>query len=105
MGRQTAGVGRSGASRRRRTANTEPLQKMSFQLHRSVAEAIRGVVNAGGAPSANVFVEEAVKLALRERRRERVYAAYAEAAQDQMFLADMIETEQVFRSTMSDGAD
>lgn len=104
MGQHTAGIGRSGAPRRRRTASTEPLQKMSFQLHSSVAEAIRGVVNAGEAPSANVFVEEAVKLALRERRRERVYAAYAEAAQDKMFMAEMIEAEQAFRSTMSDGA-
>ena len=81
------------------------MQKMSFQLHSSVAEAIRGVVNAGEAPSANVFVEEAVKLALRERRRERVYAAYAAAAQDSVFLAEMMETEQAFRSTVSDGAD
>ena len=104
MGQQVAGTGRSGAPRRRRTANSEPLLKMSFQLHTSVAEAIRAVVNAGEAPSANVFVEEAVKLALRERRRERVYAAYAEAAQDETFMAEMVETERAFRSTLADGA-
>jgi Arc/MetJ-type ribon-helix-helix transcriptional regulator len=104
MGQQVLGTGRSGAPRRRRTASSEPLQKMSFQLHTSVAEAIRAVVNAGEAPSANVFVEEAVKLALRERRRKRVYAAYAEAAQDEAFMAEMVETEHAFRSTLADGA-
>jgi Arc/MetJ-type ribon-helix-helix transcriptional regulator len=103
MGQQVARIERSGAPRRRRTASTEPLQKMSFQLHSSVAEAIRAVVNAGEAPSANVFVEEAVKLALRERRRERVYAAYAEAAQDEAFMSEMVETEHAFRSTHLDG--
>jgi hypothetical protein len=77
---------------------------MSFQLHTSVAEAIRAVVHAGDAPRANVFVEEAVKLALRERRRARVYAAYAEAAQDETFMAEMVETEHAFRSTLTDGA-
>ena len=33
-----------------------------LRLYESADEAIRGVVNAGGAPNANVFVEEAVKL-------------------------------------------
>lgn len=104
MRQQATGIGRSGAPRRRRTASSEPLQKMSFQLHTSVAEAIRDVVNSGEAPSANVFVEEAVKLALRERRRERVYAAYAEAAKDEAFMAEMVETEHAFRSTLADAA-
>ncbi len=77
---------------------------MSFQLHASVAEAIRAVVKAGEAPSANVFVEEAVKGKLRERRRDRVYAAYAEAANDPAFMAEMVETDRVFDITVSDGA-
>lgn len=92
------------APRRRRMSSAEPLQKMSFQLHASVAEAIRAVVKAGEAPSANVFVEEAVKERLRERRRERVYAAYAEAAQDSAFMAEMIETDRIFDITVGDGA-
>lgn len=92
------------ATRRRRTASAEPLQKMSFQLQASVAEAIRAVVRAGEAPSANVFVEEAVKERLRERRRDRLYAAYADAAQDSEFMAEMIETERVFDITVADGA-
>ena len=76
---------------------------MSFQLHASVAEAIRTVVKAGEAPSANVFVEEAVKAHLRTRRRERVYAAYAEAARDFEFMAEMEETERAFDVTVGDG--
>jgi len=91
-------------SRRRRAATAEPLEKMSFQLRASVAEAIRAVVKAGEAPSANVFVEEAVKERLRERRRERVYAAYAEAALDPVFMAEMAETTRVFDVTIGDGA-
>ena len=89
--------------RRRRTASAEPLQKMSFQLHSSVADAIRAVVKSGEAPSANVFVEEAVKERLRERRREKIYAAYAEAAQDPEFMAEMLETDRVFDVTVGDG--
>ena len=90
-------------ARRRRTAGAEPLQKMSFQLHASVAEAIRSIVKAGEAPSANVFVEEAVKERLRERRRARVYAAYAAAAQDPAFMAEMAETERAFDVAVGDG--
>jgi Arc/MetJ-type ribon-helix-helix transcriptional regulator len=77
---------------------------MSFQLHASIAEAIRAVVRAGDAPSANAFVEAAVREALRERRREKVYAAYAKAAQDPEFMAEMLDTDRVFDVTVSDGA-
>lgn len=104
MKQHMARSGVDSTPRRRRTASGEPLQKMSFQLHASVADAIRAVVKAGEAPSANVFVEEAVKERLRERRRERVYAAYAEAAQDSAFMAEMIETDRVFDITVGDGA-
>jgi Arc/MetJ-type ribon-helix-helix transcriptional regulator len=91
------------ATRRRRTASVEPLQKMSFQLHASVADAIRAVVKSGEAPSANVFVEDAVKERLRERRREKVYAACAEAAGDPEFMAEMLETDRAFDATVGDG--
>lgn len=78
---------------------------MTFQLHASVAEAIRAVVNAGEAPSANVFVEEAVKERLRERRRAYVYAAYAEAARDSAFMAELTEIERVFDIAVGDAAE
>lgn len=104
MKRQVVSSGTSSPARRRRAGTAEPLEKMSFQFRASVAEAIRAVVKTGEAPSANVFVEEAVKERLRERRRERVYAAYAEAAQDPVFMAEMAETERVFDVTIGDGA-
>jgi hypothetical protein len=100
MGRK---IGAS-ALRGRRRASTEPLQKMSLQLHAFVADAIRAAVNAGYAPSANAFVEEAVMLALRERRRRRLYAAYGEAAQDADFMSELEETERAFGATLPDGA-
>ena len=96
------GPGNSG-QRRRRTANAEPLQKMTFQFDAAIAEAIRALVKAGEAPSANVFVEQAVRERLRERRRERVYAEYAEAAQDPAFMAELAATERAFDITVGDG--
>jgi hypothetical protein len=48
-------------------------------------------------------VEEARIAALRERRRERLYRAYAEAARDPVFMADMVSTTREFDVTLSDG--
>jgi hypothetical protein len=76
---------------------------MSFQFHASVAEAIRAVVKSGEAPSANVFVEDAVKERLRECRREKLYAAYAEAADDPDFMAEMSDTVRAFDVALGDG--
>jgi hypothetical protein len=76
---------------------------MSFQLHTSVANAIRAAVKSGDAPSANVFVENAVRERLRELRREKVYAAYAAAADDPVFRAEMLDTDRVFDATVADG--
>ena len=103
MGNQTTQDAGRAPVRNRRTASAEPLQKMSFQLHASVAVAIRAVVKSGEAPSANVFVEEAVKERLRQRRREKIYAAYAEAAQDPEFMAEMRETDRAFDAAVGDG--
>lgn len=41
--------------------------------------------------------------ALLERRRQRLFAAYAEAALDPVFVASMQETAQVFDVAASDG--
>lgn len=92
------------APRRRRTAGAEPLQKMTFQFHAIVAEAIRAAVKSGEAPSANVFVEDAVRERLRERRRERVYDAYANAAQNRAFLEELHELDNSFDVTLGDRA-
>lgn len=57
----------------------------------------------GTATSASVFVEDALVLALRERRRRRVYSAYAEAAQEEDFMSELDETERAFGATLGDG--
>jgi Arc/MetJ-type ribon-helix-helix transcriptional regulator len=88
---------------RRRASSADPLKKVTLRLHTRVAEAVRTMVDAGEAPSADVFVEQAVIAALRERRRERLYQAYAEAAHDEAFAGDMAEVSNAFEPTLNDG--
>jgi len=47
-------------------------------------------------------VEAARIAALRERRRERLYRAYAEAARDPVFMVDMASTTRAFDVTLCD---
>jgi len=91
------------AVRRRRQLASDPLTKVTYRLRGRVADAVRKVVEAGESPSADVFVEEAVVAALRERRRQRLYAAYEEAASDPAFIADMDEITSAFDVTVGDG--
>lgn len=72
-------------------------------MHETVALAIRALVDAGEAQSADAFVEAAVIAHLRERRKQRLYAAYREAAADPVFMADMNETNRMFDETLGDG--
>lgn len=88
---------------RRRATDADPLRKVTLRLHARVASAVRAIVDAGEAPSADVFVEQAVVAALRQRRRERLYAAYAEAAADPVFAAEMGETTRAFDVAIADG--
>jgi hypothetical protein len=75
--------------KRRRSQGSDPLRKTGYQLRQSVIDAVKAAVEQGAAESQNAFVERAVVRELRELRRQRVYAAYAEAAADPEFLADM----------------
>lgn len=88
---------------RRRSPHTDPLRKVSYQMHRSTIEGIRSAVAAGAAASQNAFVEQAVVAALRDRRRTKVYAAYRDAANDPAFMAEMLETTEAFIPTLGDG--
>ncbi len=90
-------------ARRRRSPSSDPLKKVTLQLSESVVEAIKALVRLGEAPSANVFVEDAVRARLRERRRAKVYAAYKEAASDPAFLTDMNADLRAFDNTLRDG--
>jgi hypothetical protein len=91
------------AGRLRRRSQGEPLKKATYQLRASVVEAIRAAVEAGEAPSANALGERAVEEHLRERRRARVYAAYAEAAGDPAFVEGMESTDRAFDTATGDG--
>jgi len=68
-----------------------------------VADAIRAVVGAGEAPSADAFIEAAVVAQLRERRRRTVYAAYEQAAADPLFVAEMGRISREFDGAVGDG--
>ena len=89
--------------RRRRSPYSDPLRKVSYQIRSSLAEGIRSAVAAGAAPSVNAFVEDAIIERLKELRRERLYAAYAQAAADPDYVAEMAELERDFDVTAADG--
>lgn len=74
-------------------------------LHTRVADAVRSAVDAGHAPSADAFIEDAIVAALRDQRRARLYAAYAQAAQDPDFAADMTDTTRAFDAVLHDRTD
>ena len=94
------------AVRRRRTASAaDPLKKVTVHLHESVSTAIVRMVSQGVAASQAAFIEDAVIAHLREIRRAKVYAAYAEAAADPTFMAEMAATTQAFDVTVADGRD
>ena len=89
--------------RRRRSSAADPLRKVTLRLRETVTIAIRALVESGGTPSADAFIEEAVVARFRERRQQRVYAAYAEAAADPIFMADMELTNSAFDAAVGDG--
>ncbi len=51
----------------------------------------------------NVFVEDALRARLRERRKARIYAAYEQASHDPPFMRDMNADLKAFDHTLSDG--
>jgi len=98
-----AGTSTRHGPRKRRPVAGDPLRKAGWQVRQSVAEAVKDAVEKGAAKSQNAFVERALLRELRELRRQRVYAAYAQAAEDPMFNEDMRSTTAAFESTASDG--
>lgn len=98
---QTSG-GRSSLRRRGRGAGDRP-KKVGWQVRRSIAEAVKEAVERGAAESQNAFVEDALLRRLKELRREKIYAAYQEAARDPVFMEDMRSTGEAFSVTTSDG--
>lgn len=93
----------TGTTRRRRSSASEPLKKISLQITESVYDAMKTLVSTGEVASTNVFVEEAVRAKLRERRKARIYAAYEQASRDPAFMRDMNADVEAFDATLSDG--
>lgn len=89
--------------RRRRSTAADPLRKVTLRLHERLTVAIRRLVHAGEAASTDAFIEDAILAQFRERRRARVYAAYAAAASDQAYVAEMDELNDAFDGATSDG--
>jgi hypothetical protein len=91
------------ARKRRRSRHSDPLRKVSYQIRASIADGIRSAVDAGAAPSVNAFVEEAIVERLKELRRERLYAAYEQAAADPEYRSEIAELNRDFEVVVSDG--
>jgi phage gp16-like protein len=89
--------------RRRRSRHADPLRKVSYQIRSSVADGIRTAVETGAAASVNAFVEDAIVERLKQLRRDRLYAAYEEAANDPEYVTEMAELDRDFDVTVADG--
>ncbi len=87
--------------RRRRASSNDPLRKVTLQLSESVVAAIKLAAETGESPSANVFVEEAVRERLRECRRARINAAYKEAASDPDYMKAINSDMEAFEGRAS----
>ena len=85
------------------TTASDPRQKTGYQLRRSIVLAVRDAVQDGAAESQNAFVERALIRELQELRKERLDAAYEEAARDPSFMRDMQAVDIEWDVTSSDG--
>lgn len=88
---------------RRRPRSETPTVRKSVTLHADILRAAEVAVDAGGAANLSAFVEEAVEEKLRRSKRSQLYAAYAEAARDPAFMAEMREVTLAFDATTGDG--
>jgi metal-responsive CopG/Arc/MetJ family transcriptional regulator len=86
----------TGAQRRAR--------KATFSLQCEVLAALDEVVAQGAAPSKNAFVERAVRRELQAFKREQRSQLWQEALRDPLFLRDLEETEEAFRTADAESA-
>ena len=99
----TEGCGRRVVVRSRDGHGDDRPQKVGGQVRRSVAEAVKAAVENGAAKGQSAFVEEALLRRLKELRRDELYLAYEEAAQDPVFMDDMQSVAEAFCATVQDG--
>ena len=86
---------------------TNPRRKVTYSLPEELVEAITSVVREGAAPSYSAFVERALNKEVRRAREKALADAFADAAADPGFLADIDETMRAFRHVddEAEGAD
>jgi len=99
---QLARTAKTGTPRRRRSTGA-PMEKTALTFHAGTLDAVDAAVGAGLAPNRSAFVEAAVEEKLTRTRRATLYQAYAAAAQDPAFLADMQAVEAAFDRAAGDG--
>jgi len=71
--------------------------KVTYSLPVDLVDEVRSVVRDAGAVSYSMFVERALRQAVRGERERLLELEFAEAARDPQFMADLEETEQAFR--------
>ena len=79
------------------------MRKPGWQVPEALADAVRQAVEDGHASSQNAFIEHALLRHLAEVRRERIYQAYADAAKDPIFAADMARVTSDYEIVSGDG--
>jgi hypothetical protein len=84
-------------------ATKDPRQKTGYQLRRSIVLAVRDAVQDGAAESQNAFVERALIRELQELRKEKLAAAYEEAARDPAFMQEMRDLDAAWDITSGNG--
>jgi hypothetical protein len=80
-----------------------PTVKKSFTLTEDLVRAADAAVAASGAPNLSAFVQDAIAEKIRREKRSKLHAAYAEAARDPEFMADMREVALEFDRVVGDG--
>lgn len=76
-----------------------PKRKVTYSLPEELVESVGSVVRDGAAPSYSAFVERALTKEVRRARERNLADAFADAAADPTFLADIHETMNAFRHT------
>lgn len=79
-------------------------KKATFNLREETLLALGEAVAQGGAPSKNAFVEQAVRSAVREFRRQERRRRWREAMRDPLFMRDLEETESDFAAADAETA-
>ncbi len=83
---------------------TVPTKKATFSLHVDVLDAIDRAVAQGAAPSKNALVEQALRREITELLRQERQARWEAAMRDPLFLRDLSEVEEAFRTADAETA-